>query len=451
MNVDVEDRQRTWADDAAVALSRGAVATARAILAHSLAVFPAKRSLWISAMELERKHGSADSLDEVLAAASERMPRVEIFWLVRAKEKWLANQVDMARDILTKAFAANPESEAVWLAAAKLEWENNEVERARVLLRRARDRAPTNRVYMKSAILERECQQLDDALDLIEEGIQRYPTFCKFYMMGGQICSDDLTPKSKYTLDRARKFYQRGLQACPNSIVLWTLASHLEERAFTFEPQKGTDRQNGNGGTSTNGFAPKSTNHAGVTKARSLFELARLKNPKEPELWVEAIRLERRAGNDKLAGTLMARALQECPTSGLLLAENIRTAPRVEQKSKSADAIKKCPDDHRVISAVASLFASERKTAKARKWFDRAVVLDPDQGDSWAKYYALELETGTPEQQANIKERCIAADPHHGELWCTILKQMSNHRKTVAEGLQLVTKHIMDQKSQTQH
>ena len=51
-----EDRQRTWADDANYALSRNTIATARAILAHSLAAFPTKRSLWIRAVDLERKH-----------------------------------------------------------------------------------------------------------------------------------------------------------------------------------------------------------------------------------------------------------------------------------------------------------------------------------------------------------------------------------------------------------
>ena len=45
----------------------------------------------------------------------------------------------------------------IWLAAAKLEWESNEIERARAVLHRARVRAPSPRVYMKSALLEREC------------------------------------------------------------------------------------------------------------------------------------------------------------------------------------------------------------------------------------------------------------------------------------------------------
>ena len=422
--VDDEDRQRTWADDANASLSRNSVATARAILAHSLAAFPTKRSLWLQAVDLERNHGSAKSLDEVLAAASERLPRTEIFWLVRAKEKWLAGDVDKSRSILTEAFKANPDSEPVWLAAVKLEWETGEIERARVLLTRARDRAPTARIYMKSALLERECQQYDKALELLEEGLQKYPTFAKMYMMGGQICSQDLT-KDRSNLDRARKYYQRGLQNCPTSVVLWCLASQLEERVAEY------------GAGSSN---------AGVTKARSLLELARLKNAKNPELWLEAIRLERRAGNEKLAVSLMARALQEVPTSGLLLSENISTSPRVEQKSKSADAIKKRPDDPRVITAVASLFASERKHDKARKWYERAVKLDSDLGDSWAKWYAFEVDVGTKEAQEDVKQRCISAEPKHGELWCKVSKDMSNRRKTTAEHLEAAANNILEEK-----
>jgi pre-mRNA-processing factor 6 len=173
-----------------------------------------------------------------------------------------------------------------------------------------------------------------------------------------------------------------------------------------------------------------------------------LKNPKNAELWVEAIRLERRAGNDKLAVSLMARALQECPSSGLLLAENISTSPRVEQKSKSADAIKRCPDDPRVITAVADLFAGERKHDKARKWFERAVILDPDMGDSWAKFYAFEQDAGTKEARENVKQRCIAAEPKHGELWCQVAKAMPNRRKTTAEHLEAVAHGILEKMQQ---
>jgi len=422
IGVDVEDRQRTWADDANSALSKNAIITARAILAHSLSIFPSKRSLWMQAVELERKHGDPKSLDEVLEAASERLPTQEIFWLVRAKEKWVGGDVESSREILTKAFAANPNSEAVWLAAAKLEWETGEIDRARVLFQRARERASSDRVYMKSSLLERECERFEDAISLIEEGLLKYPKFAKLYMMGGQICSQELIASTltnndkKQNLDRARKFYQRGLQNCANNVILWILASRLEESV---------------------GF---------LTKARSLLELGRLKNPKNPSLWLEAIRLESRDNNDKLAVTLMARALQECPQSGLLLAENISIAPRAEQKAKAADAIKKCPDDPLVIIAVASLFASERKVEKARKWFQRGVILNQDIGDSWAKYYAFEKEVGDEEKQKAVKDQCVSADPKHGELWCMIMKDMKNRKLTIVEGLELVATHIAKQK-----
>ena len=428
-DVDEEDRLRTWSEDAKSTLQRGSIATARAILAHALEEYPTRRKLWLQLVELERSHGTTQSLDAVLETATQRLPQAEIFWLLRAKELWLSGHVDKAREILTEAFAANPNSQDLWLAAAKLEWETGEMERARVLLQRARERAPTDRVYMKSAVLEREDKQYGAALQLIEEGIGLYPKFPKLYMIGGQICSDDL-PKQKSSLTRARQFYQRGLQQCPDNTVLWILASRLEERAGAFESDPNLNKSG-----------------AGSTKARSLLELARLQNPKNPELLLEAIRLERRSGNTKLAESMMAKALQECPKSGLLLSENIVTAPRVEQKSKSADAIQRCPDDPRVIYAVASLFANDRKFDKARKWFDRAVILDRDLGDAWVRFYAFEMEHGTAEQQEKVLERCVQAEPKHGDLWTSVLKDMSNRKRSIGEVLALASKQLVSHKN----
>jgi pre-mRNA-processing factor 6 len=144
----------------------------------------------------------------------------------------------------------------------------------------------------------------------------------------------------------------------------------------------------------------------------------------------------------------MAKALKECPNSGFLLSENIITAPRVEQKSKSADAIKKCPDDPRVIAAVAALFAGERKNDKARKWFERATAVDLDNGDSWAKLYAFELDAGTKETQENVKHRCVAAEPKHGELWCQVAKATCNRGKPISEVLDIVAAKVLDKMQQ---
>lgn len=82
--------------------------------------------------------------------------------------------------------------------------------------------------------------------------------------------------------DAARETYNTGLKKVPagQSVPLWLLLARLEE-------------------------------HAGLlTKARSVLEKGRLKNPKNPQLWLEAIRIEFRAGLKDIANTLMAKAIQ---------------------------------------------------------------------------------------------------------------------------------------------
>eukprot|EP00628_Pelagophyceae_sp_CCMP2097_P003699 CAMPEP_0184088358 /NCGR_PEP_ID=MMETSP0974-20121125/6184_1 /TAXON_ID=483370 /ORGANISM="non described non described, Strain CCMP2097" /LENGTH=1023 /DNA_ID=CAMNT_0026391069 /DNA_START=75 /DNA_END=3143 /DNA_ORIENTATION=+ len=412
LGVEAEDRKRTWLDDADACVARACVETARAILAHALDVFPNKKSIWLRACALEKKHGSAEQLEQTLARAVAFCPQAEVLWLMAAKEKWLAADVAGARATLTAAFAANPDSEQVWLAAVKLEWENDEFARARVLLAKARDRAPTERVWMKSALLERSCGAAEAELDLVKQAMDKYPTFAKFYMMAGQAneraAETETDPEqAKARIAAARDAYQRGLRRCPKSVPLWRLAAALEGRAF------------------------------GATKARSILELARLKNPKTPALWLAAIWLERSKGNAKLAANLSAKALQECPDAGDLWADEISAAPKPARKGKSLEALKRCDNNAHVIVAVARLFAAERKHAKTRKWFNRACALDPDLGDAWAAYYAFEVADGTELERDDVKARCVAAEPAHGELWCSISKDPKHARADAAATLEL--------------
>jgi pre-mRNA-processing factor 6 len=58
MDVEEEDRESTWVGDMESALSRNKIATARAILAYALRVFPDKRGLWRRAADLEKVHGT---------------------------------------------------------------------------------------------------------------------------------------------------------------------------------------------------------------------------------------------------------------------------------------------------------------------------------------------------------------------------------------------------------
>ncbi len=78
---------------------------------------------------------------------------------------------------------------------------------------------------------------------------------------------------------------------------------------------------------------------------------------------------------------------------------------------KSLEALKRCDNDPHVITAVARRFWADRKYAKARKWFNRAITLDPNMGDAWAAYYAFELQQGTEVEQADVLDRCEGFRP----------------------------------------
>lgn len=91
--------------------------------------------------------------------------------------------------------------------------------------------------------------------------------------------------------DAARETYNSGLKKVPagQSVPLWLLLARLEEQSGL------------------------------LTKARSVLEKGRLRNPKNPQLWLEAIRVEFRGGLKDIANTLMAKALQVDTSNFFLL------------------------------------------------------------------------------------------------------------------------------------
>lgn len=138
---------------------------------------------------LEKSYGTRAALEELLKRAVTYCPQAEILWLMAAKEAWLGGEVDKSRHILSEAFAANPDNEDIWLAAFKLEFENQEPERARMILQKARstETASTRRVWMKSAMVERELGNQEEERALLRVGLERFPEFDKLHLMLGQL------------------------------------------------------------------------------------------------------------------------------------------------------------------------------------------------------------------------------------------------------------------------
>ncbi|CAI5976632.1 unnamed protein product [Closterium sp. NIES-65] len=280
MGVEEEDRKRTWVADAEECIKRGSVETARAIFAHVLTVFPGKKSVWRRAAQLEKTHGTRESLDALLRRAVTYCPQAEVLWLMGAKEKWLAGDVPGARAILEEAYAAIPDSEEIWLAAFKLEFENREPERARRLLAKAREMGGTERVWMKSAILEREVGDVEEEKFLLESGLRLFPRFHKLWLMLGQL------EARQGRTGAAREIFQCGLKNCPGSIFLWLCAAKLEEDL---------DRK--------------------VDKARNWFGRAVTLAPEVGDFWAQLWRFEKAHGSEEQRGEVVRRCVAAEPST----------------------------------------------------------------------------------------------------------------------------------------
>jgi pre-mRNA-processing factor 6 len=149
--------------------------------------------------------------------------------------------------------------------------------------------------------------------------------------------------------------------------------------------------------------------------------------------------VEQRADNMKMAHVVMSKALQECPNSGILWAQAIEMEAKPTRQSKAVEAMRRCENNPLVILSVARLFWADRKIEKARKYFESAITQDPDLGDAWAAYYRFEAEHGShPELAQHVLERCIAADPHHGERWISVAKAPENHKLRTEQVLKKV-------------
>jgi pre-mRNA-processing factor 6 len=382
--------KQTVIGDAEASLARGAVETARAIYTAALGILKAKKGLWLRLADLEMKHGNAQSLDDVLSRAVSFCPNAEILWLMAAKQKWIHGDVSAARQILAEAFTHSKDSEAIHLAAIKLENENNEIQRARLLLMRSRMQCDTPKIWMQSVQLEREQGEYETAIKLCTEAIAKHGgSHPKLWMILGQ-CYEEIQPPQ---LDDAAKAFDKGIQNNPRNVHVWLCAAQCAKKAGK------------------------------LTKARAILEKARVQLPNNEFLWLAGVDVEVAASNEKVATHLMSRALQECPNSGVLWSRAIELEAKASQNAKSVDALKKCENDTYVIVGVAKLFWKDMKTAKARKWFNRAVSLNPALGDAWGAYLAFELACGSVHEQRDLIQRFAETQPNQGITWNPVAKQ----------------------------
>ncbi|KAH8727780.1 PRP1 splicing factor, N-terminal-domain-containing protein [Phaeosphaeriaceae sp. PMI808] len=395
-----DDRRDVWLEDSKGVSNRGRYETARAILGHAVSIFPYSTTVWHASADLEKHHGSPDSLLGVLERAVNACPNSESLWLLYAREMWISGNPEGARKVLGRSFEQLPGNENLYTRAVDFEVDAGNYDQARSFLQVARESAATDRIFMKSAVLERQLGNFEAAIDICNQALQNWPGSWKLHAVKGQIYEQ----LSK--LKEAQEVFNIGTRAAPESPILFILLSRIQEK------------------------------QGAIVKARSTLDRGRQQNPKTPQLLCEAVRLERRQNNIPAAQKIMAAALQECPTSGLLWTEKImHLESRTQRKPRALEAIKKVEKDASLFVAVARIFWAERRLDKAATWFTKAVVLDPDYGDAWVWYVKFLEQHGTPEKKGEVISKAGMAEPRHGEIWQRVRKDPRYARMGVEEVL----------------
>lgn len=426
LGIDEADKERVWTEDAQGMESNKCKGVARAIYARLSATFPTRTDLWQVYAAFERRNEDRNKVQGVLEEAVAHCPEAETLWLMLAKDKWKSDGADEAREVLTRALEANPGSQAVRLAAAKVETESGEYQTARSILAQAREQVPSARVFMKSALLERQLANWAGEKKFLQDGLEKYPKAEKLWLMlaqwheraelRGDMELEPVAARGQVTeiakLSTPRAVYASAVDKCRKSVHLWIGYARLEER------------------------------RGSISKARAILERGRESckgGEKIDILWRESVSLEVRDSKSKAGTSLLARALQECKHSGRLWAMSVALEPRAGQKSKSVDAIKHCPEEGIVILEVAKYIWRSGKQDKARTWLKRSVEVDPDWGDSWATLLAFEREHGSADAAADVERRAIDAEPKHGDKWVAISKRVGNEALTIKDILYKVT------------
>ncbi|GFZ05692.1 pre-mRNA splicing factor-like protein [Actinidia rufa] len=404
---------------------------AKAVIARGVKAITNSVKLWMQAAKLE--HDDANK-SRVLRKGLEHIPDSVRLWKAVVE---LANEED-ARLLLQRAVECCPLHVELWLALARLETYDN----AKKVLNKARERLSKEpAIWITAAKLEEANGNTAMVGKIIERGIRAL-------QREGVVIDREAWMKEAEAAERA------GSVATCQAIIHNTIGVGVEEedRKRTWVADAEECKKRGSIETARAIYAHALT--VFLTKKSIWLKAAQLEKtygtresldallrkavtyrPQAEVLWLMGAKEKVACGHGykKEADILMAKALQECPNSGILWAASIEMVPRPQRKTKSMDALKKCDHDPHVIAAVAKLFWHDRKVDKARNWLNRAVTLAPDIGDFWALYYKFELQHGTEDNQKDVLKRCIAAEPKHGEKWQAISKAVENsHQPTEA-------------------
>lgn len=368
---------------------------------------PTKYSLWTSLRKACEKMNKMEELYntfETLLFDEEGGFKIlkenPLLSLMYSKEIWKNSQdVSKSLDILDRAQSILPLSLEIWLAKIKLLCVTDQIESAKTSFTLAMEKLKASQVphleklYYKYISFLRFHHEGTKAIGLLNESyIPSFPDCPQFYLQLGQIHHDI------DQIEESRLAFQRGTKMLPHNIPLWISLANVEEIDFK-RP----------------------------AKARSVLDVALLKNSDNELLSLAKAQMEVRLGNTDQARFIIQQSLRRNPNSASLWAENIRILPLERSNIKKTvfqDALKNTSNHCEILVKIGISFYNESQYETAAKWFERATRSNSSYGDSWVwlarSYQKLNRDIdGVLTQVEN-------SEPTHGNLWISISKSPSS-------------------------
>lgn len=386
---------------------KGALECVRTIYSESMQAYPSKIAIPLCAIFKEEAFKKPEDLKRLLKLTE----KDEIIWLISAKISWMTGEFDSAQLFFAMAFHANPECKIILMKpnlhcmldqCAVLDNDINAID----LLREAAKTEITSSVVLKLIKLERANGKIFNHMSLLDAA-ERFKNNAELWIVKGEIEAE------KNQLEKAAQTFKSGIKYNPKSLELWLLLAELEK------------------------------NRGQIVKARCILDQGRVENPQNDQLWIAAIHFEIYVGNKEMAKFLIARALQKCPKSGELIAEDIFLEESPLNKSKLTLALesKVFHDDPYVLLTAAKLSWIERNIPKCREFLNKTVETNPQFGDAWGYFIKFELRYGTHQQKKEALSRYISSDmPKQGREWCKVSENYANLRLTAVDLLGKVVK-----------
>lgn len=431
----------TWMKYAQWEESQHEFKRARSVYERAIDIDYKNTTIWLKYAEMEMRHKFINHARNVWDRAVSLLPRVSQFWYKYAFLEEMVGNLTGARRIFERWMEWQPDDQA-WYSYIKLELRAGEIERARQLYERYVACHPAERSYLKYAKWEeRQQHQLVLARQVYERALEElrddekteqiYVAFAQFE----ERCRE---------YDRARAIYKYALDKLSKEE-----APQLYNAFITFEKQHG-DRNR--------------IEDVVIAKRRVLYEKQVSSNPLDYDSWLEYIKLEENEAVEKQSFALVRevyeRAIANVPpieekrywrryiylwikyalmeelladdespercrqvyqtclqliphdkfTFGKIwiLYANFLIRQRDVQGARLAlgQSLGKCPKK-KLFRSYIELESRLGEVDRCRKIYDKFVLFDPQNCETWQKYATLERQVGEVERARAIYELAV--------------------------------------------